>query len=350
MKKFDIKTILTTLFIAFWAICDDAILTRWAGFATVIMATAAGLIILALLTRVRPALALPVWLMAGAMAISWVANPDLDPALVQFIYLGAGIGGMYAAAWLGGDVIRRALFWAGWLWLIGVAVAWIAGIHINRNIIGFWPVIFMIATLEAPYKIDKRARSTMLAVFLITIILAQSRGGLLANAVALLVYYPPKIEARRKIAVGVSFGGFALLLVAMNITKSVYRLYYWKLALSAMWELNPWFGVGPGGILARGIIPEPGQLWNAPHAHNILIHHFAELGIIGGLVLVAGLIWGFSKRGQADRWQLAALAGVLAHSMVDHPLFYFSPLLVVLMIAGSIQKHDQPDPAGRVSV
>ena len=255
MKQFDIKTILTTLFIAFWAICDDAILTRWAGFATVIMATAAGLIVLALLTRVRPALALPVWLVAGAMAVSWIANPDLDPALVQFIYLGAGIGGMYTAAWLGGDVIRRSLFWAGWLWLIGVAAAWIDGIHTNRNIIGFWPVIFMIAALENPYKIDKRSRLVMMAVFLGVILWTESRGGMLAAAVALLVYYPPNLEARRKIAVGVSFSGFTLILVAMNITKSVYRLYYWKLALSAMWELNPWLGVGPGGILARGIIP-----------------------------------------------------------------------------------------------
>jgi len=331
------KIALSTLFIAFWSICDDAILIRCSGFATVIMVTAAALAVLALITRGRPALAGSVWLMAGAMAVSWAANPELNPALVQFIYLGAGIGGMYAAAWLGGDVIRRSLFWAGWLWLVGVSVAWVAGIETNRNIIGFWSVIYLVSVLEAPYKIDKQYRSLMIAVFLVAIVLAESRGALLAAVVALLVYYPPKIEARQRAAVGLSFSGFAFILVTLNIKTSVFRLYYWKTAISAMWGHNPWLGLGPGGILARGIIPEPNQTWNTPHAHNILIHHFAELGIIGGLVLIAGLIWGFSKRGQADRWQLAALAGVLAHSMVDHPLFYFSPLLVVLMIAGSIR-------------
>jgi len=327
-----------TIFIAFWSICDDAILTRWSGFATVIMITAAGLLLLAALTRRRAAFALPVLLIAAAMSVSWAYNRDLSPAIVQFIFYAAGIGAMYTAAWLGGDVIKRALFWAGPVWLAGVMIAWAAGIHINRNIIAFWPVIWIVATLERP-GLRKWTRLGILAVYAAVILWSDSRGAMLAAAVALLVYHPPDFQsARQRIAAGVLSTGLFGVLVIASPRNSAARLYYWSSSLRAMWQHNPLFGLGPGGILARGVMQEPGEIWNVPHAHNILIHHTAELGLLGLAALVAIAVWCWRRRAWLDRWQLAVLAGVMTHSMVDHPLFYFSPLVVVLMIVGTIEK------------
>ncbi len=68
------------------------------------------------------------------------------------------------------------------------------------------------------------------------------------------------------------------------------RLAHWIAALR-MWELSPWFGIGPGNYAA--VYPQVRlPRWEEPlgHAHNIYLNVLAENGLVG---LVAYLVmWG----------------------------------------------------------
>ena len=125
------------------------------------------------------------------------------------------------------------------------------------------------------------------------------------------------------------------LLAVLRLNTALVRFYYWRLALAAFLE-RPLFGYGPGGIRAFGLVVE-GGVWH-PHAHNILLSLLAEQGIIGlaGLGLAIRQAWAIRHKLQIERWQVAVLAGLAAHSMVDEPLWWPGPLLIAALVIGSI--------------
>ena len=336
------KYIPTAIFIAFWAVCDDAVLTRWPASVNVILATGAALAGIALLTRKRPALRWPALALLGAMAASWAANPELNPAIVQFIFAGTALAGMFTAAWIGADTLRRALVLAAPLWLIGlIGVGTGLGIIPNKNIIGFWCMFFIIVLLADLSAKDRLTLADKINLALVVVLaglllLVESRGAMVAVIAAVLVIKPPKLTPLR---VGLFAAGALVLLTALALLEPVNlinRAYYWSATVQAAAGHNPLFGLGPGGILARGILPEPGTLALQPHAHNFIVHVFGELGLIGLAALLWGLIWSYRRRAWFQPWQLALTVGVLTHSLIDHPLFYLSPLLVFMMVLGSV--------------
>jgi O-antigen ligase len=113
----------------------------------------------------------------------------------------------------------------------------------------------------------------------------------------------------------------------------------WQLFLSA-----PVLGAGWGQfawhhflhVAAVGATAAPG-VYN--HAHNIVLHLFAETGAIGGLLVMgAAVLWiADLKRIRLDLewwWILALLAVLFAHSMVEYPLWYSYFLGVAAVLLG----------------
>ncbi len=74
------------------------------------------------------------------------------------------------------------------------------------------------------------------------------------------------------------------------------------------------------------------------HAHNAFLHAAAELGIPGVAALIATIV-GLGRAAYQARsvnpWPVAALAGVLAHQMVDFPVISPGVALCVLIVLGA---------------
>jgi O-antigen ligase len=166
-----------------------------------------------------------------------------------------------------------------------------------------------------------------------------SRGSLLGLATGGLVIVWPGLRAgfvtKTYIVLGsLTAGG---LLIAWKLRTALHRLHYWQQA-GAAFLATPVFGVGPGGIKARQVITEPGGGFQV-HAHNLLVSSTAELGLVGLVLLALGGWWLYRHRSSflIHRWQLAILAGLLAHSMVDEPLWWPGPLLLAALVVGSVK-------------
>lgn len=117
----------------------------------------------------------------------------------------------------------------------------------------------------------------------------------------------------------------------------------------SLWQQHPVLGVGQGNYAARrlhdlqGPMPAP----HADHAHNLLAQAVAEWGSLG-LALVAALaglmlwvVWQRLHRPEAGADELMAATWVLcllAHSLVEHPLWFMHWLLPLALMAGLLKQ------------
>jgi O-antigen ligase len=125
---------------------------------------------------------------------------------------------------------------------------------------------------------------------------------------------------------------------------------------------HPWLGVGPGNFQAayrtRYILP---QAWSEPnlhHAHNVMLDLWARVGVPGlaaWIALQAGFWRALLQRpataeGRRQRalriGLLGSMAAVLAHGLVDTPIFYTDlAMITALMVALAVDlgRRDAPD-------
>lgn len=132
-----------------------------------------------------------------------------------------------------------------------------------------------------------------------------------------------------------------------EVTGANIRLQLWQQA----WQMflgAPWLGVGFGQfdwnsfvLIERmpGLTVEPTE-----HAHNLLLHLLAELGVLAGVLSIGTLAVWLVRLLRTDatpeRWWVLALLVVLAiHSMLEYPLWYtyFLGIASVLLGAGDQQ-------------
>ena len=263
-----------------------------------------------------------------AILISNAANRDISPAtfsrtILFFAFLIAILG---SHELLSRSDVFNGLALAGALWPGLYLLARLSDWADNTNITATWSVIFVAISLAGRNWWVLLAHAVML-------LWLNSQGAILGAIVAAGVMIYPFWRPNAKT---VAIGGVGIItgLITWQPAMARIRLYYWQHAGSAFLAY-PIFGVGPGGLCARNIIPEWGGGYQT-HAHNILASTAAELGLVG---LAAGviMIWLITRFGwQMTRWQLAAVAGMLAHSMVDEPLWWPGPMLAFAIIIGSI--------------
>ncbi|PPD56256.1 MAG: hypothetical protein CTY10_05110 [Methylotenera sp.] len=123
------------------------------------------------------------------------------------------------------------------------------------------------------------------------------------------------------------------------------RLHIWYESL-LLFIQSPLLGIGVGQtrwmsfftLDKQWLVTLPGTY---EHAHNLVLHVLAEMGIAGGLLLLAGLFaWlrGFQwKNIHLETWYVLALLSIIGiHSMLEYPLWYayFLGLTAFLLGAG----------------
>lgn len=104
----------------------------------------------------------------------------------------------------------------------------------------------------------------------------------------------------------------------------------------------PWLGAGWAEFAWHNFnltenYPNLDGLWN--NAHNIVAHFLAELGIVGALILLTGVIaWLVQQRHgplTLERiWILALLSIVGIHSLLEYPLWYTTFLTLTALLLG----------------
>ncbi|NJN96443.1 MAG: O-antigen ligase family protein [Anaerolineales bacterium] len=261
-----------------------------------------------------------------AVQLSLIANLDIWPvAFGRFVLVLLALATLVVARSVGSEELRTAIEWAGWGYPLVLLLA--PG---NPNIQAVWPVVFLLVSARS-LAIDGRFTKWLYAALHFGALLwLGSRGALIGLAVGSLLLYRPRLN--RFSVTGVVFGVGAALAVRPHTALN--RLAYWHEALAA-WSQSPLLGVGPGGLWARSLIQEPGG-GQQIHAHNILITTLAELGLPG---LIALLCLAYHLyRSVFQPWQTALIAAFAAWSLVDEPLFWPGPLLLLALVVGCRQK------------
>lgn len=83
----------------------------------------------------------------------------------------------------------------------------------------------------------------------------------------------------------------------------------------------------------------PSQTGLSNHAHNIVFQLLAEMGILGAVLLLAGVFWWLFRQSHgeltAERWWVLALLAVLGiHSLLEFPLWYAYFLVIAALLLG----------------
>lgn len=269
-----------------------------------------------------------------AITLSVAANRDIFPVTIGRWAIFAIFLMVIVFTYHGLDrgTTRQAFYLAASVWPGVLLLAWPLGWQDNSNIIAAWSMIFVVISLTGfSWKI--------FLVNLLLLIWLNSQGAILGAIVAVLVMIQARSWPRvnTKTVVAYSLAGFSILVgfIAWQPRSAWVRFNYWQHAFGAFLS-SPIFGIGPGGLKALQLIPEPGGGYQV-HAHNLLVSTTAELGLVG-LAAVAITIYLISRcRWSITRWQLAITAGLLAHSMVDEPLWWPGPLLALAIVIGSIK-------------
>ncbi len=132
-----------------------------------------------------------------------------------------------------------------------------------------------------------------------------------------------------------------------EVTGTTVRLQLWQQA----WQMflgAPWLGVGFGQfdwnsfvLIERmpALTIEP-----AEHAHNLLLHLLAEMGVLAGMLMLGFIgLWlvGLLRGDRTpERWWVLALLMVLGiHSLLEYPLWYTYFLGVAALLLGAGDEH-----------
>ena len=268
----------------------------------------------------RPPILPAALIMWAALGLSTLANLDIWPvAAGRLLQVAFAIGALVVSHRLNVALIQEALYLAGWVWPWLYLVVSLAGLQNHQNIIAVWPVFFILVGLTGRnwlYLLPNVAALLWLG----------SRGALIGLAVGIIVFIYPYIKIKWA---AIYAAPLMVGLVWWRPATAMIRLHYWQKSLNAF-VYHPTFGLGPGGLGARHIIAE-NNLW-VTHAHNVLVTLMAENGITGlmGLILALYVLPPLNF----DRWQWAIMAALLAHSMVDEPLWWIGPLVASAIIFG----------------
>jgi hypothetical protein len=200
----------------------------------------------------------------------------------------------------------------------------------NRNVMGGIIVALLPATWSL-WEIHPVRKWSAVILSLAAIGMTVSRGAYMAAYVAMLMLLAEEI-ALLKLSCVVIFILTPIVilgLVTLRLNSSIMRLYFIRSAVEQWLKRSLLFGVGPGQLL----VTIPGELYPFYHAHDAVVSFVSQVGLVGGGILGAAL--GVARREVGhgwQRWQLATLAAVAVHSLVDEPLTWWPTGIIVALI------------------
>ncbi len=157
-----------------------------------------------------------------------------------------------------------------------------------------------------------RSRWVFGTVALVTLLLASSRGSLIAAVAgcAIVILFGNNILTRRVkrrfLVIGIAaFGVLGLAAVLVRNPTLTGRTTYWQLAVD-VWQQSPVIGVGRGGM------QESDLAIAGSNAHNILLDALVKFGIVGAITAMAALVVAIALAVQAARIQVALPLGVVS--------------------------------------
>jgi len=218
----------------------------------------------------------------------------------------------------------------------------------NRNVIS-GTIVMMLPAAWSWWSGQPIVKWAAVGLCLVAVGVTVSRGAMMGSAAAMLVLISERVTLPRWTwAALASSAPVAFLgLMALRPVQSVERIFFVRQAVEQWWATSPLFGVGPGQIL----VTAPGKSLPDYHAHNAVVSFMSQVGLVGGGVLGAAL--GVAKGGGGhgwQRWQLAALAAVAVHSLVDDPLTWWTTGLMAALILGSNDENRDARAPGSADV
>jgi len=261
------------------------------------------------------------WVLVG-LGLSMAANLGAIAAgLVRLWLLLIAVSVMTITSYLPSAAIVSGLRLAALDLLPVWGLCWLSGWTDSKNIMAFYPMILFSLSLTS----TSWASMGVCAAFLAGL---GCRGAVLGSIVSTSFLIYPYLRRHFKLYAtmgAVSFVG----LVSLSRGSSAERVVYLGQAAAAFLS-SPWFGVGLGELPSLGLL----------HAHNFIISLAAETGLIGlGFTAIAAWrLYQIRHNFIIERWHVAVLLTVLAHSMVDEPLWWPGPLLTFAVILGSIRR------------
>lgn len=311
------------------------------------------------LAALRP-LAGPFWIYAGVLAVLLAAHPDLTSVInsAQRLELTV-LPAVVAAVVLDAAGIRRAMQ----LFVVSatvLAVLWVVLGHgstgdtvlgIQKNPAGQFMTDAILVLLAAPRLQALRFCLPLLAAGLL---FTQSRGGILALAVGMVVLVLFQFPGRRVVLLGavssvVVAAGLALAVLPADAQRRFsdvrattsysvdQRVHYREDALQTF-SAHRGLGVGVGHYLSGS--EEKGTLANDPH--NVLLLEAAEGGLplllAFALLSLIPLVVVYRRARRAE-WGLAALAvqaSLLTHAQVDVYWVRSTPVIGWLLLGAAL--------------
>lgn len=118
-------------------------------------------------------------------------------------------------------------------------------------------------------------------------------------------------------------------LVLIEQAWQLFRQHPW---LGAGWAEFPWYNFS-----ITESYPSLKGLWH--HSHNLIMQLLAETGLVGTMILIAGILYWFREQFLSamtpERWWLLALLSVIGiHSMLEFPLWYMTFLAIASLLLG----------------
>ena len=184
----------------------------------------------------------------------------------------------------------------------------------NNNSIGG----LLAVTLPAAFTLVGWRRISAMCVIGAGVLATGSRGAILGAASGVAVLIQPWFLLGAPILV---IGLYML----RPYTASV-RFLYFAQGLELIGS-SPIWGVGPRYLIA-------GDGFVQPHVHNSLLGMAAQVGLVGMLMITATI--SIMRRVIVERWRLAALVVVAAHSLVDDPLTWLPVGVVIAVIVAGM--------------
>jgi exopolysaccharide production protein ExoQ len=268
-----------------------------------------------------------IWILVGFSTASTLWSLDPRMTFVRCVALiGTSLFGLYLATryslegqlqmlgWTFGTVIVLSLISVFLLPKYGVmaathAGAW-RGIYNHKNVLGKMMVLSSLIFLLQTNMNQKRALTWIgLSLSMMLLLLAKSSAAIMSFSVLVVVFMVVKtLRWRYELMVptllAVLMSGAGILMFLTDHVDTLFKLVgkdptltgrtdFWVLVLNNIWK-HPWWGYGYGAFWQESnsdaALIRYAVGWSVPNAHNGLLDLWLDLGILGVIILLIGVL------------------------------------------------------------